>query len=83
MKSGCILPHISFQGKFDTAHQVRIAFGNGLRRDVWSEFVDRFRVPVIGEFYAATEGNSGFMNVFNKVGCIGRTSPFLVINSYW
>ena len=36
-------------------HNVRIAYGNGLRRDIWSEFKSRFHIDGIGEFYAATE----------------------------
>ena len=66
------------QSPDDTNHKVRVAFGNGLRRDVWQEFKARFQVPIIGEFYAATEGNAGFINHFNKTGCVGRASPLLV-----
>lgn len=36
-------------------HSVQIAYGNGLRRDIWQDFKRRFNVPAIGEFYAATE----------------------------
>ncbi|WLF81637.1 long-chain fatty acid transporter fat1 [Lodderomyces elongisporus] len=36
-------------------HNVRIAYGNGLRRDIWSEFKKRFHIDAVGEFYAATE----------------------------
>ncbi|EMG45709.1 FAT1 Very long-chain fatty acid transport protein [Candida maltosa Xu316] len=36
-------------------HNVRIAYGNGLRPDIWSEFKRRFHIEGIGEFYAATE----------------------------
>ena len=57
---------------------MRVAFGNGLRRDVWEQFKRRFQVPIIGEFYAATEGNAGFINHFNKVGSVGRASPLMV-----
>ena len=38
-------------------HKLRLACGNGLRPDVWAEFKQRFRIPQIIEFYAATEGN--------------------------
>ena len=54
-------------GKFDRAHHVRVAFGNGLRREVWPVFQERFNIPQIGEFYGATEGNVSFMN-FSKNG---------------
>ena len=33
-------------------------FGNGLRPQVWEEFVTRFNISNISEFYGATEGNS-------------------------
>ncbi|CDR42111.1 CYFA0S08e03752g1_1 [Cyberlindnera fabianii] len=36
-------------------HCLRVAYGNGLRNDIWKEFKDRFNIPAIGEFYAATE----------------------------
>lgn len=32
-------------------------FGNGLRPQIWTEFVKRFNVKIISEFYGATEGN--------------------------
>lgn len=36
-------------------HNVRIAYGNGLRPDIWQEFKDRFGIEGVGEFYASTE----------------------------
>ncbi|KCV71504.1 hypothetical protein H696_02448 [Fonticula alba] len=42
----------------DRQHRVRLAFGNGLRPDVWPQFQARFGIPEIGEFYASTEGNA-------------------------
>ena len=51
--------------------------GNGLRADVWQKFQDRFAIPQILEFYAATEGNVSLYNVEGKVGAIGRVPPFL------
>lgn len=47
----------------DKAHKVRIAFGNGLRPDVWPKFKERFGVEQINEFYAATEGSGALWNV--------------------
>ncbi|XP_069137266.1 long-chain fatty acid transport protein 2-like isoform X2 [Argopecten irradians] len=61
----------------DKKHCVKHAIGNGLRRDVWAEFQNRFAVPNIVEFYAATEMPVGFINLFNKFGACGRSSPFL------
>lgn len=36
-------------------HDLRVAYGNGLRADIWREFKERFGIAAIGEFYAATE----------------------------
>ena len=33
-------------------------FGNGLRPQIWEEFVKRFGIEKIAEFYGATEGNA-------------------------
>ncbi len=45
--------------------------GNGLRPDIWMEFKQRFAVPKIYEFYGASEGNTTFMNFFNRDKTIG------------
>ncbi len=48
-------------------HRVRVAFGNGLRPSVWEEFVQRFRIRRVGEFYGATECNCSLINIDGKV----------------
>jgi len=53
-------------------HRLRMAFGNGLRSDIWESFQKRFGVPLIREFYAATEGNGPLVNFEGKPGMIGR-----------
>jgi fatty-acyl-CoA synthase len=58
-------------------HRLRVCSGNGLRGDVWGKFQDRFAIPRILEFYAATEGNVSLYNVDGKVGAIGRVPSFL------
>ncbi|XP_050356091.1 long-chain fatty acid transport protein 1 [Nymphalis io] len=58
----------------DRAHNVRIMIGNGLRPQIWQEFVDRFSVKRVLEFYGATEGNSNLVNLDSKVGAIGFLS---------
>lgn len=58
-------------------HQLRLAFGNGLRRDVWEKMEARFRIPRIVEFYGATEGNVSMINFDGKVGAVGRAPRFL------
>lgn len=46
----------------DKKHQVRAAFGNGLRPDVWEPFKERFGIETIYEFYSATECPAGLFN---------------------
>jgi fatty-acyl-CoA synthase len=58
-------------------HRIRMCCGNGLRPDVWKGFKERFRIPHILEFYAATEGNVSLVNVEGRPGAIGRIPPFL------
>lgn len=61
----------------DHKHGVRLAVGNGLRAEVWKEFLQRFGPISIWEFYGATEGNAGFINYTGKIGAVGRANPFL------
>jgi fatty-acyl-CoA synthase len=65
-------PHTS-----EAQHQLRLACGNGLRADVWEEFLRRFHILQILEFYAATEGNFSLYNCEGRVGAIGRIPSFL------
>jgi fatty-acyl-CoA synthase len=58
-------------------HRIRMCCGNGLRPDIWNSFKERFRIPHILEFYAATEGNVSLVNVEGKPGAIGRIPLFL------
>jgi fatty-acyl-CoA synthase len=61
----------------ERAHRIRLCCGNGLRSDVWNEFMDRFQIPSILEFYASTEGNVTLFNYEGKPGAIGRIPSFL------
>ncbi len=61
----------------ERAHRLRLACGNGLGAEVWRQFQDRFDIPRVLEFYAATEGNFSLYNVESKVGAIGRVPSFL------
>ncbi|KIV94254.1 hypothetical protein PV10_02037 [Exophiala mesophila] len=57
-----------------TKHNLRMAFGNGLRPDVWDRFRDRFGVATIAEFYGATEAVAASWNLSNNTfasGAIG------------
>lgn len=56
----------------DKKHQVRLAWGNGLRPDVWEVFRQRFDIPIIAELYAATDG-LGFSYNLNR-GAFSRNA---------
>lgn len=59
----------------DKNHRVRLAYGNGMRPDVWQRFRERFAVNDIFEFYASSEGNGAVFN-YNTgpfgAGAVGR-----------
>jgi acyl-CoA synthetase (AMP-forming)/AMP-acid ligase II len=59
----------------DRDHNVSIATGNGLRPDIWQEFQERFGLPLIREFYGATEGALPIVNFAGVAGRIGRLLP--------
>ena len=59
-------------GPNDTAHQLRMCYGNGLRPDIFSAFQQRFGLKNLLEFYGATEGNMSLFNFDGKPGSIGR-----------
>jgi len=67
--------------KFENKHKIRMMFGNGLRPQIWQQFVTRFNIEQINEFYGSTEGNCSCGNFSNKVGAVGFISvlfPFLL-----
>jgi fatty-acyl-CoA synthase len=55
----------------DRAHKVRLIAGNGLRPEIWREFTKRFGIARVCEFYASSEGNTAFINIFNVPGSTG------------
>jgi fatty-acyl-CoA synthase len=61
----------------ERAHRLRLAIGNGLRPEVWPRFAERFAIPRILEFYAATEGNVNLFNFDGRPGAVGRIPWFL------
>ncbi|THX85267.1 acetyl-CoA synthetase-like protein, partial [Aureobasidium pullulans] len=65
---------------FDKSHTIRMAFGNGLRPDVWQKFKERFNILEIAEFYSATEAVGGsFIKSKNNfgLGAVGRAGTTL------
>ena len=61
----------------ETGHRLRLACGNGLREELWDTLQNRFHIPRIIEFYAATEATFSLYNCDGKPGAIGRIPPYL------
>jgi len=65
--------------EYDKKHNVMVASGNGLQKDVWVEFQKRFNVPEVREFYRSTEGLVKFDNVHRRgapgAGKVGFLGP--------
>jgi acyl-CoA synthetase (AMP-forming)/AMP-acid ligase II len=64
----------------DKTNRVRLAFGNGLRPDIWERFKSRFGIEAISEFYSATESSGIGLNLSRNefsTGAIGRTGSLI------
>jgi fatty-acyl-CoA synthase len=61
----------------ERSHPLRLACGNGLRADIWTNFKERFAIPEIIEFYAASEGTFSLFNIEDEPGAIGHMPAFL------
>ncbi|HEX3363508.1 AMP-binding protein, partial [Phenylobacterium sp.] len=61
----------------ETRHKIRMAFGNGLRPDIWPVMKQRFKIAEILEFYGSTEGNVSMFNFDGREGAIGRAPKWL------
>jgi len=59
----------------ERGHRLRVAVGNGLRETIWREFQQRFAIPLVREFYGATESNVALLNFEGKAGYVGRLAP--------
>ncbi|KAL7668817.1 hypothetical protein ACOME3_009501 [Neoechinorhynchus agilis] len=63
---------------YEELHTLRIAVGNGMRKSAWEDFIRRFKIPLIVEFYAATESNGYTFNFRgNPIGSCGFNSMIL------
>lgn len=56
-------------------HKLRLGVGNGMSPNIWEPFQERFGIPVIREFYGATEGISLLMNHQGRPRMVGKLSP--------
>lgn len=64
----------------DKKHQVKMMFGNGLRPNLWKPFKKRFGIDKVMEFYGSSEGNIGFLNLFNHDCTVGFTTvPYAIV----
>jgi fatty-acyl-CoA synthase len=61
----------------DERMPVKMAFGNGLRPDVWERMAQRFKIAQVLEFYGSTEGNVSLFNFDGKLGAVGRIPKYL------
>lgn len=61
----------------EKAHSIRTGFGNGMSAEVWTQFIERFGIEKLIEFYGSTEGNVSFVNFNGKVGAVGRLPPYM------
>ncbi len=58
-------------------HKVRMAFGNGMRPEVWDNFKARFNIKDVLEFYGSTEGNVSLFNLDGHSGAIARVPKII------
>ncbi len=56
--------------------------GNGLRPEIWKAFKERFAIEQVSEFYASSEGNIAFFNVFNVDETMGFSITSYAIVEY-
>lgn len=52
-------------------YKTRLCIGNGLGKDIYTEFKEAFRVPEVAEFYGQTECFAFLGSVLNKPGSLG------------
>ena len=60
---------------YDRAHKCYTATGNGLQKDVFNKFKERFGITEIREFYRSTEGIAKYDNITRNAsdaGYVGR-----------
>uniref|UniRef100_A0A913HVD4 Very long-chain fatty acid transport protein n=2 Tax=Strongyloides stercoralis TaxID=6248 RepID=A0A913HVD4_STRER len=58
------------KSEYESKHKMHLMYGNGLRCEIWEQFVNRFHVR-IGELYGSTEGTTNLVNIDGHVGACG------------
>lgn len=56
--------------------------GNGMRPEIWQQFKQRFDIEQVAEFYASSEGNIAFFNLFNLDQTMGFSITSYAIVEY-
>lgn len=57
-----------------------MAFGNGMRPDIWGNFQERFGIKTIFEYYTMSEGTGALFNLATNKrdqGAVGFRGPIL------
>ncbi len=67
----------------DADNPVVRAIGNGLRMDIWEDFLKRFRLRRVVEFYASSEGNAASTNFLGPAGSVGQWNPDTMKMARW
>ncbi|KAF9905334.1 hypothetical protein EC991_001757 [Linnemannia zychae] len=68
------------EGPLDKKHKVKMAFGNGMRPDVWGKFQERFNIPTVFEYYTMSEGTGALLNIARNKrdqGAVGFRGPIV------
>lgn len=55
----------------ESQHSIRLMYGNGMKKEIWRDFIRRFNVSKIGEIYGCTEGNTTIVNLDCTIGACG------------
>ena len=61
----------------ERSHSIRCIVGNGLSKEIWVDFLERFNIENVVEFYGATEGNISLINFDGPPGAVGRIPEYL------
>ncbi|KAI7832844.1 putative bifunctional fatty acid transporter/acyl-CoA synthetase FAT1 [Gamsiella multidivaricata] len=68
------------ESPLDKKHKVRLAFGNGMRPDIWAKFQERFSIPTVFEYYTMSEGTGALFNIAKNKrdqGAVGFRGPIV------
>ncbi|OAF68685.1 hypothetical protein A3Q56_03557 [Intoshia linei] len=70
---------LNIDTKNTNLNSIRIALGNGLKKDIWEKFQIKYNIKRIFEFYGSTEGTASCLNFSGVVGSCGFVTKILPI----